>query len=417
MNRILLPLSIFVAALGGCGGDPPASDGGLLDRLAPGAYVLEGETDRGHQPPRAERLFLFVPEAGSDEPTYLRNTRWSTMTALTFAEGARLSDPIPCGCELCDGRCSVRVEADTGCAVFEYTDYVEWGPSICQDGGEQVMGTLRACPTDEVFAPELNIEGVLEPTLIDVDGRVRVSANYPLDEVADAVEVHVDGAPHTFTRTPIAPDRFMIELGTIGPGTDVAITYAGERPVAPTPPTALATTAVITDLTLESAPPDGAIDARGQPVRRGGCAAHRRRGPLPARSVRDGDRARRSGQRGGARHRARARRAADEPHRSAAGARRRIDRREHDPPRRSDLAPGAGGHGARVAPAHQRASHPGPERLRRLRGAPHRRARVALKPGRSLGVREEPAPRRHAAPVSRSTSGFEMAAAGAIMDP
>jgi len=73
MNRILLPLSLFVAALGGCGGDPPASDGGQL--VAPGAYVLEGETDRGHQPPRAERLFLFVPEEGSDEPTYLRNTR------------------------------------------------------------------------------------------------------------------------------------------------------------------------------------------------------------------------------------------------------------------------------------------------------------------------------------------------------
>lgn len=269
MRRRGLLLSMFIGVLSACDGPSPP-----LDPLAPGAYVLEGEAARGDDPPRAERLVLFVPEEGSGEPIYLRNTRWSTTTALTFAPGARASDPVPCGCELCDGACTVRVEADTGCAVFAYTDYVEWGPSICQDGGEPVAGTLRACPTDEVFAPELSIEGTLEPSLIGLDGRVSVRASYPLDEAADTIEVLIDGAPHAFTSTQLAPDRLVIELGTIAPGMDVAITYTGDREVSPTPPTALATSAVLTDLTLETPPPEGAIDARGQPVRFDAGALH-----------------------------------------------------------------------------------------------------------------------------------------------
>jgi len=269
MTRRGLLLSIFMGALSACDGASPPSE-----PLAPGAYVLEGEATGEGGRVRTERLVLFVPGEGSGEPIYLRNTRWSTMTALTFAPGASVSDPVPCGCELCDGACTMRVEADTGCAVFEYIDYVEWGPSICQDGGEPVAGTLRACPTDEVFAPELFIEGMLEPSLIDVDGRVSVRANYPLDEAADTIEVQIDGAPHAFTTAQLAPDRLVIELGTIAPGTDVAITYTGDREVSPTPPTALATSAVITDLTLETPPPDGAIDARGQPVRFEAGALH-----------------------------------------------------------------------------------------------------------------------------------------------
>lgn len=269
-RRLLLSIAAVVA-LSGCDGGPAAPDGGPS---APGACVLEGEAARGDAPPRTERLVLFVPEAGSDAPMYLRNTRWSTMAALTFAEGSSVSEPIGCGCELCDGTCTVRVEADTRCAVFEYTDYVEWGPSICQDGGEQVTGTLRACPTGEAFVPELVIEGTLEPSLIDLDGRVSVRASYPLEPAADPIEVRIDGAPHEFTATSVAPDRLVIELGTIAPGTDVAITYAGDRPVSPTPPTAFATTASITDLTLETEPPDGAIDARGQPVRFEAGALH-----------------------------------------------------------------------------------------------------------------------------------------------
>src|SRR5690242_5779206 len=111
--------------------------GACTDPLAAGPYVLEGEAEFEHPGPLGTslqtvsmRLALFVPDEGSGDPYYL--SWWGAIVPLTFPGGGNLSDDV-CTLEGCD----VRVERDTGCAVVEFTNFIDIPPfdglGRCQD--------------------------------------------------------------------------------------------------------------------------------------------------------------------------------------------------------------------------------------------------------------------------------------------
>lgn len=242
--------------------------GACADPLAAGSYVLEGEaefqtTSSVPLETISMRLALFVPDEGSGDPYYLS---WrGAIVPLTFTGGGNLSDDV---CTL-EG-CNVRVERDTGCAVVEYANYIDppiSGTGNCRDYYWYNTGTLPACPTEEKFEPSVVMSGSLEPHTILLDGLVGVRTNYPWDPDLDAIEITVDGTTIDAPAVSAGSDRFGIELGTVAVGSDVRITYTGSRALELTPPTAFSTTSVITHLSLDTAPPEGSIDARGQSLR------------------------------------------------------------------------------------------------------------------------------------------------------
>lgn len=252
-SRSFVSLASTLLVLTSCRSEPAETS----EPLAPGDYVLEGEASLDTIPGprlRQERLALFVPERGSTIPWYVRDERTGQLSALSFdADG--LSDDV-CSYDGCD----LRVERDTGCAVYTYESYFR-PEEPCQDSGYALTGVVRACPTDEEFVPHLTLEGHVDPGTILPDGSLVVRTNFPLDAYSDTIDVRVDGVTQTFAP---AIEGHVIELGSVPLGAEVDVTYAGSRELVPSIASPLSTSDVLTDFAIESAPPSGAIDARGQ---------------------------------------------------------------------------------------------------------------------------------------------------------
>ncbi len=232
-----------------------------------GAYQLEGEatlsTGRGPELKR-ERLTLFVGASGI--PTHIRDRLTGDTRALVFAPGASVSDDACTWTSAGSyGGCDLHVERATHCAVYDYIDYFRI--VRLDDTIPTYTGRVRACPTSEVFVPVLEVRGDVVPDTILPSGRVRVEANFPIDRAVDTFEMTVDGVDVT-ARAMANDDLDMlaVELGTVRLGAPFTFRYTGTRAVSPVAPSTFATTAVLSDLTLATPPPAGAMDMRGTPI-------------------------------------------------------------------------------------------------------------------------------------------------------
>lgn len=232
-----------------------------VDASAPpenGAYWLVGEAmlETISIPMlKRELLTLFVNAVGV--PTFVRDTLTGDTYPLVFAAGASTSDDV-CSYPGCD----LHVERATNCAVFDYDNFfriIGFG-----DTGWAYTGSVRACPTRDVFIPAVSAEGDVVSSTLLPSGRLHIRANFPIDLATDTFEMSVDGVPRI--ADPVIDgdaDSLVLELGSVPIGAAFTFAYNGPRSVRSSAPTTLATTAELTDFSLVTAPPTGAIDSRG----------------------------------------------------------------------------------------------------------------------------------------------------------
>ena len=227
--------------------------------LVEGAYMLEGEAELGTSggliATKQERLTLFVDASGT--PTHLHDRVTDDMYGLTFRDGLSQDVCTWEGCEL-------RVERDTGCAVFDYTGYfrvVGFG-----DSGHRYTGRVIACPTDEPFEPVLQVSGELVRDTVLPSGRLFVEANYPIDRSIDTWEMTLDGAPLEGSEALVDMNTRFLDVGPMPVGSNFEFRYTGTRAVSPVSPTGFSTNAIVEDLSFDTAPAEGAIDSRSTPI-------------------------------------------------------------------------------------------------------------------------------------------------------
>ena len=255
----LLPVLALLLALG-CGGDPLA-----------GELLLQGPEPSGYGGP--VRLRLFLPEgAGAGRPFWIDDAQTRLEGRPLFQETGTFDDEgrASLTCNLFATACSAVLDGTTGCVtiVAERGQYL---PS----GGDQawlIDGTLEVCPIDgEPAHRTASLTPPIDATASAPIRALALRAWVPLDvDTLGSLEVTHDGAivPSHYEGTAFA-GRLVLDApvdpsGTIAiDATDVLDVMGGLVTTTATVPT---TTAVLEDLSLDTAPTEGAIAVYGAAV-------------------------------------------------------------------------------------------------------------------------------------------------------
>lgn len=255
----LLPFLAPLLALG-CGGDPLA-----------GELLLQGPEPSGYGGP--VRLRLFLPEgAGAGRPFWIDDAQATPDGRPLFQETGTFDDEgrASLTCNVFSTACSAVLDGATGCVTI-VADRAQYLPG----GGDQawlVDGTLEVCPI--AGPPADRIASLTPPS--DAAGSapwtaLALRARVPLDlDTLGTLEVTHDGAsvPSHYEGTAFA-GRLVLDA-PVDPSGTIAIATTGVLDVMGGPVTTMATipttTAVLEDLSLETAPTEGSIAVYGAPV-------------------------------------------------------------------------------------------------------------------------------------------------------